>query len=254
MKYLCKNAFFLVIWFKTRYNLMWYIFIDRKGHFMLYTVVRQANNLSFFGLVLVILSYVALVLVMLPMHEFAHAFVATKLGDQTARWHGRLTINPFAHLDRWGTVMLFLFGFGYAKPVPVNPNNFKNPNRGMSLVALAGPLSNIIMAAVSMIIYRVLTLFSLPFSVLAVAQIIFIHVFTMVNLNLAVFNLLPIPPLDGSRIFASILPARWTNTLEYYSRYVTIALLALIAFGALDYPIGLLRNFLFRILSIIIGL
>lgn len=254
MKNPCKNAFFLVIWFKTRYNLMWYIFIDRKGHFMLYTVVRQANNLSFFGLVLVILSYVALVLVMLPMHEFAHAFVATKLGDQTARWHGRLTINPFAHLDRWGTVMLFLFGFGYAKPVPVNPNNFKNPNRGMSLVALAGPLSNIIMAAVSMIIYRVLTLLSLPFSVLAVAQIILIHVFTMVNLNLAVFNLLPIPPLDGSRIFASVLPSRWTNTLEYYSRYVTIALLVLIAFGALDYPIGLLRNFLFRILSVIIGL
>ncbi len=221
---------------------------------MLYTVVRQANNLSFFGLVLVILSYVALVLVMLPMHEFAHAFAATKLGDQTARWHGRLTINPFAHLDRWGTVMLFLFGFGYAKPVPVNPGNFKNPNRGISLVALAGPLSNIIMAALAMVIYRVLTFFSLPVSVLLVAQIILIDVFTMVNLNLAVFNLLPIPPLDGSRIFASILPARWTNTLEYYSRYVTIGLLALIAFGALDYPIGLLRNFLFRILSIIIGL
>lgn len=221
---------------------------------MLYTVVQQADNLSFFGLLLVILSYVALVLVMLPMHEFAHAFAATKFGDQTARWHGRLTINPFAHLDRWGTVMLFLFGFGYAKPVPVNPGNFKNPNRGMSLVALAGPLSNIIMAALAMVIYRVLTFFSLPVSVLLVAQIILIDVFTMVNLNLAVFNLLPIPPLDGSRIFASVLPARWMNTMEYYSRYVTIALLALIAFGALDYPIGLIRSFLFRILSIVIGL
>lgn len=221
---------------------------------MLYTVVQQADNLSFFGLILVILSYVALVLVMLPVHEFAHAFVATKLGDQTARWHGRLTLNPFAHLDKWGTVMLFLFGFGYAKPVPVNPGNFKRPNRGMSLVALAGPLSNIIMAALAMVTYRVLTLFLLPPTVLIVAQIILINVFAGVNLNLAVFNLLPIPPLDGSRIFASVLPARFVNTMEYYSRYVTIGLVALIAFGALDYPIRLITNFLFRVLSIIIGL
>ena len=249
-----KSTFFLVIFMKTRYNLLWYNFMDKAGYIMLYTVVQQANNLSFFGLLLVIISYVALVLVMLPIHEFAHAFVATKLGDQTARWHGRLTVNPFAHLDKWGTVMLFLFGFGYAKPVTVNPRNFRNPSKGMALVALAGPLSNIIMAALAMVTYRVLTLFSLPSSVLAIAWIILINVFTMVNLNLAVFNLLPIPPLDGSRIFASVLPARWVNTMEYYSRYVTIALMALIAFGALNYPIGLLRNFLFRILCIIIGL
>lgn len=221
---------------------------------MLYTVIKQAENLSFFGLLFVILSYVALVLVMLPLHELAHAFVATKMGDQTARWHGRLTFNPFAHLDRWGTVMLFLFGFGYAKPVPVNPSNFKNPNRGMALVALAGPVSNLLMAAFSMVLYRIMLALSLPISVLFVARLILIDVFTMVNLNLAVFNLLPIPPLDGSRIFASVLPARWVSTMEYYSNYVTIALLALIAFGALDRPLGLLTGFLFRILCIITGL
>lgn len=221
---------------------------------MLYTVIQQASNLTFFGLLFVALSYAALVLIMLPMHEFAHAFVATKAGDQTARWHGRLTLNPFAHLDMWGTVMLFLFGFGYAKPVPVNPSNFKNPKRDMALVALAGPISNLLMAALSMVIYRVLLLFSLSGTFLAIARLVFINVFTMVNLNLAVFNLLPIPPLDGSRIFASILPVRWVNTMEYYSRYVTIGLLILIAFGALDRPLGLLTSFLFRILCIIIGL
>ncbi len=221
---------------------------------MLYTVIQQASDLSFFGLIFVALSYAALVLVMLPMHEFAHAFVATKLGDQTARWHGRLTLNPFVHLDRWGTIMLFLFGFGYAKPVPVNASNFRNPQKGMAWVALAGPISNLLMAALSLAVYRVLTFFSLPVMALAVARLVLVNVFTMVNLNLAVFNLLPIPPLDGSRIFASILPVRWVNTMEYYSRYVTIGLLILIAFGALDRPLGLLTNFLFRILCIIVGL
>ena len=122
---------------------------------MLFTVIRNAQHMEFWQLLLILFGYVVLILVMLPVHELAHAFVANKLGDDTARWHGRLTANPFAHLDLWGTLMLFVFGFGYARPVPVNPRNFRNPKRDMALVALAGPVSNLLMAAISLLLYRV---------------------------------------------------------------------------------------------------
>lgn len=221
---------------------------------MLFTVIRNAGNLSFWQLLLLLFSYVVLILVMLPVHELAHAFVAYKLGDDTARWHGRLTINPFAHLDLFGTLMLFLCGFGYARPVPVNPRNFQNPKRDMALVALAGPISNVLMAAVSLLLHRVVLALTSSVVVIVISEIVLVWTFASINLGLAVFNLLPIPPLDGSRIFGAILPARWAFTMERYEQYIRIGLFVALFTGVLDTPLNFLVNGLGRVLCRLFGL
>ncbi len=218
-------------------------------------VFALLNNrgLSFAELMLMFFSYLVLILVMLPVHELAHAFAAYKLGDDTARWNGRLRFSPFAHLDPMGTLMLVLFGFGYARPVPVNPRNFRNPRRDMALTALAGPLSNILMAAVSIALFRILTLLPLSATVGSIAYLVLIEVFATVNIGLAVFNLLPVPPLDGSRIFAWLLPERWVYTMERYSRYITIGMMLLLFSGTLNVPLNFLRNFLMGLLIKLFG-
>ncbi len=217
------------------------------------------NGIDVLDIVFLLGSYAVLIFVMLPFHEFAHAFVATKLGDNTARWNGRLTLNPLRHLDVLGTVMLVLVGFGYAKPVPVNPFNFRKPKRDMMLTALAGPLSNILLAVVSVGLFRLLMLFTgvsiytegttlyisgndLMCNIAEYAYIIFIDVFASINVGLAAFNLLPIPPLDGSRIFGAILPDKWVYTMERYQTYISCGMLILLFSGMLDLPLALLRH------------
>ncbi len=221
---------------------------------MLFTVIRNAQHMEFWQLLLILFSYVVLILVMLPVHELAHAFAAYKLGDETARWHGRLTFNPFAHLDLWGTLMLFLFGFGYARPVPVNPRNFQNPKRDMALVALAGPLSNLLMAAASLLLYRIVLFWTNSPAVEMIAWLILVWTFASVNLSLAVFNLLPIPPLDGSRIFGAILPARLAFAMDQYSQYIRITLFVLLATGALSTPLSFLSDKIGNLLCMLVGL
>ncbi|MBQ9964714.1 MAG: site-2 protease family protein [Clostridia bacterium] len=210
--------------------------------------------MEFWQLLLILFGYVVLILVMLPVHELAHAFVANKLGDDTARWHGRLTANPFAHLDLWGTLMLFVFGFGYARPVPVNPRNFRNPKRDMALVALAGPVSNLLMAAISLLLYRVVLSITSSAAVVTVAWLVLVWTFASVNIGLAVFNLLPIPPLDGSRIFGAILPARMAFAMDRYAGQIRILLFVLIATGALSTPLSFLSDKIGNLLCMICGL
>lgn len=229
-------------------------FKNGEEYLVLFSVIRNISQIGFFELLLILFSYVVLILIMLPLHELAHAWMATKLGDDTARWHGRLTANPFAHLDLWGTLMLFLFGFGYAKPVPVNPRNFRNPRRDMALVALAGPVSNLLMAFVSLMLFRVVTLVSDSAIVWMVAQIVLVWTFASVNLGLAVFNLLPIPPLDGSRIFSAVLPARWVFMMERYEQTIRIGLLVLLATGALTRPLNFLIDKIGNVLCLLCGL
>lgn len=222
---------------------------------MLFTLLRNAGDFSFWELLVMLFGYAVLVLVMLPIHELAHGWTATALGDQTARWHGRLSFNPFAHLDLWGTLMLFAFGFGYARPVPVNPRNFRSPRRDMALVAAAGPLSNVLMALISLLAFSLLRFVPMMSKTMwDIAYLVFVQTLAYVNISLAVFNLLPIPPLDGSRILSAFVPYRVSYWLQQYEQYIRIALFVALAVGVLDKPLNLLSNWLFRILCTIVGL
>ncbi|MBQ7038805.1 MAG: site-2 protease family protein [Clostridia bacterium] len=213
---------------------------------MLLDIIK--GGYGFLELLLAIVSYLLLVLVMLPVHELAHAWVATKLGDDTPRWHGRLTFNPFAHLDLWGTLMLVLFGFGYAKPVPVNPRNFRNPRRDMALVALAGPLSNLLMAVFVLLLFRLLVFLAPASGAVLMVGATLVNIVAPINIGLAVFNLLPIPPLDGSRIFSAILPSRWAFWMAQHEHQIRILLIILLATGALSTPINFLASRVYQIL------
>ena len=156
---------------------------------------------------------IPVILIALTVHELAHGFIARKLGDDTAERQGRLTLNPIAHLDFFGTLMLFFGPFGWAKPVPVNPMNFSNPKRDMAFVAAAGPISNIILAALTGLVFRLGMV--TPHSIFAV----FLYILFIINIGLAVFNLLPIYPLDGSRILMAFLKG---NQITNYLRAMTV--------------------------------
>lgn len=189
----------------------------------------------------------------LPFHEYAHAFVATKLGDQTARLSGRLSLNPMRHIDPLGALMIVLVGFGYAKPVPVNPRNFKNPKVGMALTALAGPGANLLMAIVFLLLKNIILLF--PTSNPIVLALAYFFIFAAsINIGLAVFNLLPIPPLDGSRILQLIIPSKYYFKFLQYERYVVIVVFVLLLTGILSRPLGYLQSLLYNGLDFLVSL
>ncbi len=217
-------------------------FLENRGH-------MQVTDLLF-----LVLSYTIIVLVVLPFHEFAHAFAAHKCGDDTAKWNGRLTLNPFKHLDPLGTAMIVLCGFGYARPVPVITRNFRHYKRDMILVALAGPLSNLLLAFLSVGLFALSLLFVKDYEVLLWLKMIFIDVLMSVNITLAVFNLLPIPPLDGSRLWTTLLPPRISYVLESNSQILTWVLFALMLTGLLDGPLYGLSNGIARLLFRVFGL
>lgn len=211
---------------------------------MLLYFMQNRENMDMFGILYMMLAYAVIIFLTLPVHELAHAVMAHWCGDDTARWHGRLSLNPMRHLDLWGTLMILTVGIGYAKPVPVNPHNFRKYKRDTILVSLAGPLSNFLMAFVVVLIYKFCGFFGL-FRVSGVALDILwlvVDVLVTVNVSLMVFNLLPIPPLDGSRLWTTLIPGRWAYTLERYSRYITMGLFALLFVGALDIPLAYMRG------------
>jgi len=174
------------------------------------------------------------ILIALTFHEFAHAYVAYRLGDPTAKYMGRLTLNPLAHLDPMGTIMIFLIHFGWAKPVPVDPRYLGNPKRDMMWISAAGPLMNMALALVSGLLLRIFIATGLANTYAgSPASIIFqmLYFSLYINLALAFFNLLPIPPLDGSKILAGILPHRYAPTLQLIETRGPMVLFGIIMFG-----------------------
>ncbi len=168
------------------------------------------------------------ILIALSFHEWAHAFAAYKLGDPTARNLGRMTIDPLRHLDLFGTLMILLVGFGWAKPVPVNPRNFKKPKRDDIIVSLAGVITNFIIA----FILTGIMLAILRFAPSLMSNIVYLMLFSAISINISIgiFNLLPIPPLDGYHLLRNALMRKNVNTLwkfEQYSQYFMIAILIL---------------------------
>lgn len=192
---------------------------------------------------------VFIIFCVLPIHEFAHALVAQKLGDETARLKGRLTISPLAHIDWYGALLLVIAGVGWAKPVPINMRNFKMKNKklAMALTAFAGPLSNIVVSLVFIIISISLELFA-PQGDATSAIIQFFDIATGINITLAVFNLIPVPPLDGSRLITLLIPDKYYYQIMRYERYIALGFMALIIIGILDVPLSLLSNVLYEIL------
>lgn len=216
---------------------------------MLFSILRGASGIE---IAILFLARLFVVFCTLPVHEYAHAFVADKLGDKTARFSGRLTLNPMAHIDILGAIMILFVGFGYAKPVPVNPRNFKNPKKGMALTALSGPFSNILMAVVFMFLSNVLSLFGS--SLFVQAFYVFFSFAASINIGLAVFNLIPIPPLDGSRVLELLIPDKYYYKFAQYERYIVIVIFGLIVFGVLDAPLAFLQNHLYSALNYIVSL
>ncbi len=206
-------------------------------------------------LVVTFFSRLFVIFCTMPIHEYAHALIATKLGDNTPKYSGRLTLNPMAHISPLGAVMIFLCGFGYAKPVNINPRNFKEPKKGMALTAIAGPISNLIMAFVCIFLATLFAnLFNNNPSVLFIAIYYFLYFAGVVNVNLAVFNLLPIPPLDGSRILQLLIPAKYYFKFMQYERYVVMVVFILILSGVLSRPLSIISNLVISLFSNIAGL
>jgi Zn-dependent protease len=175
------------------------------------------------------------ILLSLTVHEYFHGWTANKLGDPTAELRGRLTLNPIAHLDVLGTILMFVVGFGWAKPVPIDARNFKDPRKGTLLVAIAGPLSNLATAVIAGIILqpmipKILTGEIAPGSIDSIAVIILVLALVY-GIALAVFNMIPIPPLDGSRVMYAILPDKYLYPYSRFEPYGVIFLFGLFIFG-----------------------
>ena len=189
-----------------------------------------------------------------PVHESAHALTAHWLGDDTAKDQGRISLNPFKHINLFGALFMLFVGVGAAKPVPINASKFKKPKVGMAVSALAGPVSNLLLAYLSMILYRFLYSISyLNGSDLSILLYVFQYA-AILNIGLAVFNLLPIPPLDGSRIVTMFLPDKSYFGIMKYEKYIFIALFILIFSGLLDRPLYFLQDKAIDVLWSLTGL
>ena len=205
------------------------------------------------------------ILIAIVFHELSHGFVANKLGDPTAKMLGRLTLNPIAHIDPIGTIIMPLmliifthgqFVFGYAKPVPINPMNFKNPKRDMAISAAAGPITNILLAVLSVLILKLVIVpvsFILPGAISAAVMAPLSMIFqssAVVNVVLAVFNMIPIPPLDGGRVLTGFLPYKQAVSFSKIEPFGFIIIIFLIITGIANYFIMPVIAFFLRILQI----
>lgn len=180
-------------------------------------------------------------------HEVCHSWASWKLGDPTAKMRGRLSLNPLEHFDLWGTLALLVFRFGWAKPVPIDPRYYKNPRRDIVLVSLAGPAGNFLTALVVGRILRWSAVYLLSGAFGGVPLLEVLQYFVIINLGFGLFNLLPIPPLDGSKVFLPLFPRAWQRWIWQYERYGFFVLIALVYTGATAYILGYPLTLLYRL-------
>ncbi len=222
---------------------------------MLLDAIRSGFDLP--TLIMCALSAFVVIFLTMPIHEWAHGFVSSRLGDPTPRYQGRLTLNPMAHIDLMGALGILLFGIGWAKPVQVNARYYKNPKLGMAIVAAAGPVSNIIVAYISLLLSNLMlyinsaistVYYSSSYTIPLLISIFFQYI-ALINISLAVFNLIPIPPFDGSRILFTFLPQKYYFQIMRYERYIFIGLLLIIYTGVLDLPLQIANDIVFSFIN-----
>ena len=210
------------------------------------------NALDFSSLRDTLLRVVA-VLLCLVLHETCHGIAAYCLGDPTAKREHRLSLNPLRHIDWVGLLAMVLTGVGWAKPVPVNPNYFKHPKRGMAITALAGPVSNLLLALVLLFGAKLLYVRALATGEFSQLWFSFLLNTAMLSIGLGVFNLIPIPPLDGSKVLAVLLPDRQYQWLMRYERFGMLVLMALVLFGSLSNVLSPAIGWVFDLFCRIVG-
>lgn len=206
-----------------------------------------------FGSLLSMVTRLAAVLLCLTVHETCHGLAAYALGDPTARQAHRLSLNPLRHIDWFGLLMMFLAGFGWAKPVPVNPNYFKKPKQGMALTALAGPMSNFLLALIMLLAARIFCDVA-AYSEANQRILDFILMVAILSIGLGLFNLVPIPPLDGSKVLFAVLPDRAYDQLMRYERYGMLVLFALVFFDVGSNALSQAISWVFDLFCRVVGL
>ncbi len=213
---------------------------------MLFQILH--GNFDFASIVAEILAVLLIVFLILPFHEWAHAFTASLLGDKSIKYRGRLSLNPLSHIDPMGALCLLLFGFGWAKPVPVDPRNFKNPKLGMAVTAIMGPVANLIAALVGLLVFNALFYFNIGFLLTDIGGFVrtFLNFYISCNIGLAVFNLIPIPPLDGSKVLFLFLPDKAVDFFYRYQQIFFVVIFVLLYVGVLSPILNFATNGIFE--------
>ena len=210
------------------------------------SVIRWFQQLQFHNLIDIVLL-VASSLLCITVHETCHGLAAWWMGDSTAKRQGRLSLNPLKHIDPFGFILMAVARFGWAKPVPVDMRNFRNPKLGMAATALAGPISNVLLMLFAAMLRAVIIFVEVHYHLAVCEYITLFFEYTLIlSAGLAVFNLFPIPPLDGSKALFSLFPDRVYLRLMRYERYGMLLLAILLFCGVLDRPLIYLRGFLLQ--------